>query len=160
MVYTGWKRYSLIVLGCILVGMGYLGVLLPGLPTTPFLLGASYCFVRSSPRLHRWLRRSPIFGKILHDWEVHRGIRKEVKIFATVMVVTVVSCSIAFSSLPVFAKVGIGCLAAIGIMVILCVPTVGRLPKQQHSAHATQTEDKPEQRSPDPDDPPKPRIDG
>ena len=100
-VHTGWRRIGLVTLGLILIGLGYLGVLLPGLPTTPFLIGASYCFYRSSPRLHRWLRRSPVFGRILHDWEVHRGIRKPVKIFAVCMVVTVVralrnacSCSI------------------------------------------------------------------
>jgi len=123
-VHTGWRRIGLVTLGLILVGLGYLGVLLPGLPTTPFLIGASYCFYRSSPRLHRWLRRSPVFGRILHDWEVHRGIRKPVKIFAVCMVVTVVTCSITFSSLPVWLKVMIGCLAAVGITVILCVPTV------------------------------------
>ncbi|MSR52529.1 MAG: DUF454 domain-containing protein [Gemmataceae bacterium] len=125
-VHIGWRRIGLVTLGLILVGLGYLGVLLPGLPTTPFLLGASYCFYRSSPRLHRWLRCSPVFGRILHDWEVHRGIRKPVKIFAVCMVATVVTCSITFSSLPVWLKVTIGCLAALGITVILWVPTVGK----------------------------------
>jgi uncharacterized membrane protein YbaN (DUF454 family) len=115
-----------VVLGLALVGMGYLGVLLPGLPTTPFLIGASYCFIRSSPRLHRWLRRSPVLGKVLHDWEVHRGIRRPVKVFAICLVVTVVSASIVFSSLPVWGKMLIGCLAAVGVGVIVCVPTVGK----------------------------------
>ena len=123
-VRTGWRRVALVSLGLALVGMGYLGVLLPGLPTTPFLIGASYCFIRSSPRLHRWLRRSPVFGRLLHDWEVHRGIRRPVKIFAVCLVVTVVSCSIAFSTLPIWVKVMIGGLALVGIAVILFVPTV------------------------------------
>ena len=123
---SGWQRIGLIVLGCALVGMGYVGILLPGIPTTPFLLGASYCFIRSSPRLHTWLRRSPVFGRMLHDWEVHRGIRRPVKIFAVTLVIAVVTCSIAFSALPVWVKIMIGCLASIGIIVILCVPTVGR----------------------------------
>lgn len=124
-VRTGWRRVVLVTLGLALVGMGYLGVLLPGLPTTPFLLAASYCFIRSSPRLHRWLRRSPVFGRILHDWEVHRGIRRPVKLFAILLVATVVTCSIVFSSLPPWVKVLIGCLAFVGITVILLVPTVG-----------------------------------
>jgi uncharacterized protein len=123
-VRTGWRRVGLVALGLALVGLGYLGVLLPGLPTTPFLIAASYCFVRSSPRLHRWLRRSPVFGRLLDDWEVHRGIRKPVKAFAVCLVVAVVGASIVFSSLPPWAKVVIGCLAAVGIAVILCVPTV------------------------------------
>src|SRR5262249_32832558 len=95
-----------------------------GLPTTPFLIAASYCFVRSSPRLHRWLRRSPVFGRLLHDWEVHRGIRKPVKVFAVCLVVVVVGASIVFGGLPAWAKVVIGCLAAVGVVVILSVPTV------------------------------------
>jgi uncharacterized protein len=128
-VRTGWRRVGLIALGLALVGMGYLGVLLPGLPTTPFLIGASYCFIRSSPRLHGWLRRSPVFGKVLHDWEVHGGIRRPVKLFAIILVVAVVTASIVFSSVPVWAKVTIGCLAVVGIGVIVCVPTVGKQPE-------------------------------
>jgi len=123
-VRTGWRRLGFVTLGLLLVGLAYLGVLLPGLPTTPFLLAASYCFVRSSPRLHRWLRKSPVFGRLLHDWEVHRGIRKPVKVFAVCLVVTVVTASIVFSGLPPWAKGVIGGLAAVGVIVILCVPTV------------------------------------
>lgn len=126
---TGWKRLAYVIAGLLLVGMAYIGVLLPGVPTTPFLLAASFCFVRSSPRLHRWLRRSPIFGRFLHDWEVHRGIRRPVKIVAIVMVVTVVSCSIAFATVPVWVKCVIGGLACVGIVTILCVPTI-RTPQE------------------------------
>jgi len=125
-VRTGWRRVLWVTLGLALVGLGYLGVLLPGLPTTPFLLAASYCFIRSSPRLHRWLRRSPVFGRLLHDWEVHRGIRRPVKVFTIVLVVLVVGSSIALSSLVAWAKIVIGCLAVVGIGVILWVPTVGK----------------------------------
>jgi uncharacterized protein len=125
-VRTGWRRVAWVTLGLALVGLGYLGVLLPGLPTTPFLLAASYCFIRSSPRLHRWLRRSPVFGRLLHDWEVHRGIRRPVKVFAIVLVVLVVGSSIALTTMATWAKVVIGCLAAVGIGVILWVPTVGK----------------------------------
>jgi len=121
---TGWRRAIYVAAGLLFVGLGYLGVLLPGLPATPFLLVASYFFVRSSPRLHRWLNRSPIFGRLLRDWETHHGIRRPIKIFAITMVVTVVSCSIIFSSLPEWVKILIGCLALVGITTILCVPTV------------------------------------
>ena len=136
-VRTGWRRVALVTLGLLCVGLAYLGVLLPGLPATPFLLAASYCFVRSSPRLHRWLRKSPVFGRLIHDWEVHRGIRRPVKVLAVCVVVVVVTCSVAFSSLPVWAKVTIACLAAVGIVVILCVPTVGtqrRAERQEESS--------------------------
>jgi uncharacterized membrane protein YbaN (DUF454 family) len=121
---TGWRRVLYVGLGLVFVGFGYLGVILPGVPATPFLMIASYFFVRSSPRLHRWLMRSPVFGPLLRDWERHRGIRRPIKIFAVCMVVTVVSCSVAFSHVPVWAKCGITALALVGITTILCVPTI------------------------------------
>ena len=98
---------------------------MPGLPTTPWVILASYCFSKSSPRLERWLKRSPIFGKLLRDWEEHRGIRRPVKIFAVCMVVTVVSLSITLGGLPVWVKCVIGGLAAIGVcMIMFVVPTI------------------------------------
>ncbi len=120
----GLKRLMYVVLGIACVGLAYLGVLLPGLPTTPFLLMASYCFVRSSPRLHRWLHRSPLFGRFLRDWETHRGIRRPIKVFAVGMIITVVSISIIFGGLPIWLRCVIGGLAAIGITTILLVPTI------------------------------------
>ena len=105
--------------------MAYLGAILPGLPTTPWVLLASYCFARSSPRLQRWLKRSPFFGRLLHDWEEHRGIRLPVKVFSVCLVVTAVTLSITLSNLPVWAKVVIGGLAAVGVCVIVfVVPTI------------------------------------
>jgi len=107
------------------VGLAYLGAILPGLPTTPWVLLASYCFSRSSPRLNRWLKRSPIFGKLLRDWEEHRGIRRPVKIVAVCLVATVVSLSITYGPLPIKAKWIIGGLALVGIgTIVFVVPTI------------------------------------
>jgi uncharacterized membrane protein YbaN (DUF454 family) len=124
---TGFKRFLFVCAGLASVGMAYLGAVLPGLPTTPWVLLAGYCFSRSSPRLERWLKRSPIFGKLLRDWDEHRGIRRPVKIFAVCLVVTVVTLSITLSRLPVGVKWVIGCLATVGICVIVfVVPTIPR----------------------------------
>jgi uncharacterized membrane protein YbaN (DUF454 family) len=122
---TGFKRVLFVVAGLAAVGMAYLGAILPGLPTTPWVLLAGYCFSRSSPRLERWLKRSPIFGKLLRDWDEHRGIRRPVKIFAVCMVVTVVTLSITLSNLPVRVKWVIGGLALVGICtIVFVVPTI------------------------------------
>lgn len=120
----GLRRVGFVALGLFFVGMAFLGVLLPGLPATPFLLLASYCFVRSSPRLHRWLHRSPLFGRLLRDWETHRGMRLPVKVTAMTMVVVAVSASITFSGLPPWAKAAIGALALVGLTVIWRIPTI------------------------------------
>jgi uncharacterized membrane protein YbaN (DUF454 family) len=122
---TGLRRWLFIGLGLFFIGVAVLGAILPVLPTTPWVLLAGYCFARSSPRLHRWLRNSPYFGHLLRDWEMHRGIRWRVKIFAVCMVVTVIGATAIFSSAPDWAKLSAMGLGAVGICTILfIVPTV------------------------------------
>lgn len=126
---TGLRRVLFVTAGLLCVGMAYVGVLMPGLPTTPWVLLASYCFGRSSPRLQRWLRRTPAFGRMLRDWEEHRGIRKPVKIFAVLLIVTVVSASILSGRLPEWARWVVGACAVCGVCTILfIVPTVRQSP--------------------------------
>ena len=122
---TGVRRVLFLAAGFACLGMAYLGALLPGLPTTPWVLLASWCFARSSPRLQRWLRRSPFFGALLRDWDEHRGIRRPMKIVAAVLIVTVVSLSILSGRLPEWARWVVGASAACGLCVVLfVVPTV------------------------------------
>jgi hypothetical protein len=73
------------VAGALAVLLGVLGIFLPLLPTTPFLLLASWCFARGSTRLHRWLLTHPLFGDYLRNFEAGRGIPLRAKIVATVL---------------------------------------------------------------------------
>ncbi|WP_139412661.1 YbaN family protein [Bartonella mastomydis] len=70
------------IAGWIMVILGIIGVVLPIMPTVPFLLVASWCFTRSSPRFHHWLNNHRIFGPPLKRWEERRAISPFVKIFA------------------------------------------------------------------------------
>ena len=74
------KRSLLIAAGSLSFGLGVAGIFLPLLPTTPFLLLASFCFLRSSKRLHGWLVNHRLFGKYLRDYLEHRSIPRNVKI--------------------------------------------------------------------------------
>lgn len=122
---TGLRRVLYVAAGLTCVGLAYLGAVLPGLPTTPWVLLASYCFSRSSPRLNRWLKRAPLFGRLLRDWDEHHGIRRPVKVFAVCLIVTVVTLSITLSGLPVWLKWAIGGLALVGVCtIVFVVPTV------------------------------------
>ena len=76
------------VAGVLAVLLGILGIFLPLLPTTPFLLLASACFARGSVRLHRWLLSHPTFGKYIANFEAGHGIPLKGKIVATVLLWT------------------------------------------------------------------------
>lgn len=68
-----------VALGVVCVGLGVLGLALPLLPTTPFLLLASYAFARSSPRLHRWLVSHARLGPLIEDWQRFGAISRRAK---------------------------------------------------------------------------------
>ena len=82
---SDFMRIFFIVLGIVCVILAGLGVLLPGLPATPFLLLASYAFARSSKRMHDWLINNKVFGPILSDFLDRKGIRLHIKIISLLM---------------------------------------------------------------------------
>jgi hypothetical protein len=75
-------RVFYLILGILCVLLAGLGVLLPGLPATPFLLLASFSFARSSKRMHDWLINNSIFGPILQDFLDRKGIRLHIKVIS------------------------------------------------------------------------------
>ncbi|MFO0880636.1 MAG: YbaN family protein [Gemmataceae bacterium] len=125
----GFRRGVYILAGLFFVGLAILGAMLPLLPTTPFLLLASYFFVRSSPRLHCWLLRSHVFGPFLRDWNEHRAVRPGVKVVALSMLPTVVVASAVFGKLPWYLVLVLLGLASIGAFVVLRLPVI-RTPRE------------------------------
>jgi uncharacterized membrane protein YbaN (DUF454 family) len=124
----GWRRALLLMSAISTLLLGVLGIVLPGLPTTPFVLLASYCLLRSSPALHERLIHSRLFGGVLRDWHLHRGIRPHIRYKALVVVLLVVAASLAFTSLPLGAKLAIVIVAACGIAYIWRLPKLPRVP--------------------------------
>lgn len=88
-------RWLLFTAGWICVGLGALGVVLPVLPTTPFMLLAAFCFARTSPRFHRWLLSSKVFGPLIDNWQRERYIEKRSKRTALLVVAITFAVSIA-----------------------------------------------------------------
>ena len=75
-------RAIYLTVGLALVGVGFVGYAVPGLPSTVFLIMALFCFKKSSPRFERWLLGHRVFGPTLRDWDEHRTIRPRTKVAA------------------------------------------------------------------------------
>lgn len=87
----------LVILGFCSLAIGAIGIFVPLLPTTPFVILAAFLFSRGSPRLHSWLRRQRHFGPPLRRWEDHGVIQTRAKILATVLIVAAISYPVFFS---------------------------------------------------------------
>lgn len=97
-----------LALGMASLGLGGLGVALPLLPATPFVLLAAFCFARSSPALHRRLMESPTFGKAIHDWRDKRAISRKGK-----------TAALAAMALSLLVSLALGIeLAVVGIQAL------------------------------------------
>lgn len=91
-----WLRPVLWVAGTLALLLGIIGIVVPGLPTTPFVLLAGACYVRASPRAHAWLLRNRTFGPILREWERHHSVAPRIKRIALTTMALTASFSIWF----------------------------------------------------------------
>lgn len=81
-------------LGLISMGLGFVGIVLPLLPTVPFMILAAFCFARSSERLHLWLLSHPVFGPAITDWRDRGAISARGKQLATLSIAIVFLISV------------------------------------------------------------------
>ena len=102
--------------GILSVGVGSIGVIVPGLPTTVFFIVAAACFSRSSPRFEQWVLNLPKIGRTVGDYRAGLGMPRRSKMFAVTMIVAVST----LSAVRVGAPVGLG-IAALGLAGVLYV---------------------------------------
>ena len=84
------SKTILLALGWICVGLGFIGIFVPGLPTTIFLIIALWAFTKSSKRLRDWLLNHKRFGPILRNWQEHRVVPLRAKILMVILQISVV----------------------------------------------------------------------
>lgn len=109
-----YRRHLLQALGWVCVGLGAIGIVLPVMPTTVFLLIALWAFARSSPKLHSWLLENPYFGPYIADWERDGVIPVRAKVLAVTMM-TGSGLWLAFgTSAPLLVVLGV-------VSIMLCV---------------------------------------
>lgn len=104
-----WRGFGLLC-----VGLALAGVVLPLVPTTPFLLLAAWAFARSSPRLHAWLMAHPHFGPLIRNWREHGSIDRRTKLFALIamlaalVVSAVLGVRLLIIGIQIFVFLGVG----------------------------------------------------
>ena len=113
-----------LILGWFFLVLGIIGIPLPLLPTTPFLLLSAFFFSRSSPRLHAWLRTHPVLGKTIRDWEEHKRISLRAKITATIAITILFAISLLLGKLHLALKVMLVCIAVGVLFFIWTRPSV------------------------------------
>lgn len=87
-------RWLLWLAGTVALGLGLLGVILPGLPTTPFVLLAAACYARASLRLYAWLLANPVFGPLICDWRAYGAVPRRAKWIAILTMAVTVGLSV------------------------------------------------------------------
>ena len=107
-------RALLLAAGTLCVALGVIGIFVPVLPTTPFLLLAAACYARASERFYLWLVRNPTFGPTIREWRRHRSIPYRTKVVAIALMTGTIAVSIALLARYPLAQAA---LAVIGVVV-------------------------------------------
>lgn len=114
------KRYLFVVLGLITLSLGLLGIVTPGLPTTPFILLTAFCFTKGSPRLHQKLLDNKLTGKYLKRVNGGLGIK------GLLISIFIMWCMICFTAFAVFnhgtmrfVMLGLGVIGTISQIIVL-----------------------------------------
>lgn len=116
-------RWMLIAAGMLCVGLGVIGILLPGLPTTPFLLLAAYCFARSSERFHNWLLNHRWLGSYVRNFESGRGMTRPAKATTLLVMWLSIGVTIVFFVPVTWAKVAMFLMSLAVTVYLLRLPT-------------------------------------
>jgi uncharacterized membrane protein YbaN (DUF454 family) len=108
-----WTGFGLLALGA-----GVIGVVLPVLPTTPFVILAAFCFSKSSPRLRNWLLTHRIFGALIRDWEATGAIAPRYKAIACCAMVLAFGLSLALGLKPLILGIQAICLGGAALYIL------------------------------------------
>lgn len=117
-------KILLIIIGSLSLVVGAIGIIVPGLPTTTFLLISAACYVRSSEKLYNWLLEHKIFGKFIRDYRINKGMPFKSKVIALLSMWSMMSISIFFFIDNTVIKIIVVICGLIGTAVILYVKTI------------------------------------
>lgn len=122
MIQSTPLRIFVMASGWLSLILGIIGIFLPLLPTTPFVLLTAYCFSKSSPRLHHWLLNQPRLGPMIQNWEQQGSISQSAKVTATVLMIGLFSLSILLLNLSLLLQSALICTGAVVLAFIWTRP--------------------------------------
>ncbi|MEE2683436.1 MAG: YbaN family protein [Actinomycetota bacterium] len=123
-ITSGVFRIFFLCLGFIFVGLGFIGILIPGMPTTVFMIMAASCFAKSSPRFERWVLELPMVGSFVQDYRSGLGMPRKSKAVAITMMTAAVSLSALFAITRLGIRLIVVAVGIIGVWYVgVQVPT-------------------------------------
>ena len=115
---TRAARLTWLVVGCLSLALGAIGIAVPLLPTTPLILLAAFAFARSSSRLHEWLITHDLFGTLIDNWHRHGAISRRAKIASVVSMAALLAISLAMAAPTAVIVVQLFALGAVALFIL------------------------------------------
>jgi len=112
-----------LIIGSFSLMLGLIGIIIPGLPTTPFVLLAGYLYFKSSDKLYNWLLNQKYLGKYLRDYKSKKAFSKKTMIVAIILMWVMISSSIFLFISEMNIRIIVICVGIIGTVVMLSVKT-------------------------------------
>ena len=112
------SRYIYLAFGWLFLIIGIIGIVVPLLPTTPFLILTAFCFSKGSERMHMWLLNHKVFGPPINEWNQKGVIRRKYKILATTMLTLSALFIYPRESIPNWGKIGFS-ISFISVMIFI-----------------------------------------
>ena len=110
------RRWFLIILGTLALGLGIIGIFVPLLPTTPLLLAAAACYLRGSERMYEWLLNRRRLGPFIRNYRQHRAITKRHKLFTLALLWVAIGYSSIRATRSLALRIGLWAIA-VGVTI-------------------------------------------
>ena len=110
---TNIKKSLYFIAGCVCIALAYIGVVTPGIPYSPFVVAAAFCFARSSERAHRWIMNHKLFGPFLTNWSTKRVFPQKMKY----LMIAMMSLSLVLMTVSGVKPIGVASTAVFMLLV-------------------------------------------
>ncbi len=116
------NRYLFLLAGHLSLAVGVIGLLIPVMPTSPFVIIAAACYARSSERFYQMLLNNKHFGEDIRRWRERGCVRRRLKALSAVSLTVAFAFTVALIIEPLWARWTVGTLGFLAVVAVLCLP--------------------------------------